>query len=340
MRKIFILINLFLFLFSFNINANTVKNIAFGSGQIIFEMDGNKVPPIKVDFDDENLMIFIEFENTKPGKNIKEILNVDGTYVKDILKYEYDNNLDFFITLKSGVGFTTKELTNPGKFIFNLSKKKNHTIVIDPGHGGKDPGAVSYGLQEKDIVLKISKYIIDELKEDYNVILTRDSDIFIPLGDRAKIAETNNADLFISTHLNANKNRNAKGVEVYHYSKNANSYAMAIAAFENSVDEKFGIIAKDYTDLIVGDIVYNINMEKSVTLAENVLKNLVENTKFQKRQVLGARFTVLATSKVPAILVEAGFITNRQESKNLNSTWYQKRIANAIAKSVRKYFNE
>lgn len=340
MKKMLVLLFMFFLFLISNAKTSIIKDIRFGTNQIIFDIDSDKVPPVKFDFDDENLIIFIEFENSKAGNLIKEILNVDGTYVKDILKYEYDTNVDFFITLKSGVDFSTIELNNPTRFVIELKKKKNHTIVIDPGHGGKDPGAVANGIKEKDIVLKIGKYIAEELGNDYNVILTRDDDRFIPLGDRAKIAEEKNADLFISLHLNANTSKSPRGVEVYYYSKKADSYAMEIAAFENSVDEKFGVENKGYTDLIVSDIVYNINMEKSIKLSEIVLNNIVKHTKFSKRKVLGARFTVLATSKVPAILVEAGFITNRGEAANLNKTSYQKNIAKAIAESVKKYFNE
>lgn len=321
MRKT-LLICVFFILSAIVFSANKVSDIRFGAGQIIFDIEG-KVPEVKIDFDDENLIIFLEFKDTTSSHKIKEMLNVDGKYVKDILKYTYENNTDFFITLKSGIEFSTMKLDNPSRFVVALKKNKGRTIVIDPGHGGKDPGAVSNGIKEKDVVLKIAKYLKKELENDYNVVLTRENDTFIPLAERPKIAEENNADLFISIHLNANRNRRARGAEVYYYSKKTDSYADEIAAFENSVDEKFGV-KQEYTDFIVSDIVYHINMEKSVPFASDTLVNLIKYTGFKKRKVLGARFTVLSRSKMPAILVEAGFITNKSEASKLKTTQYQK----------------
>ncbi len=337
MRKI-ICLSIFFLIFTLSFSKNEVTDIRFGVGQIIFDING-KVPETKIDFDDENSIIFLEFKNTEASPKIKEMLSVDGKYAKDILKYNYEGNTDFFITLKSGIEFSTLKLDNPSRFVIKLQEKKGHTIVIDPGHGGKDPGAVANGMYEKDIVLKIAKYIKKALENEYNVILTRETDKFIPLGERPRIAEASNADLFISLHLNANRSSMPSGLEVYYYSKRTSSYAASIAEFENSVDEKFGV-ESDYTDFIVNDIIYHINMEKSIPLATETLNNLGTYTGFRKRKTLGARFTVLRGSKVPAILIEAGFITNKAEAKKLKNAWYQKRIGQAIAKSIKNYFEK
>ena len=167
--------------------------------------------------------------------------------------------------------------------------------------------------------------------------MTREDDVFIELAERAEIGNRAKADLFVSIHANAIDRASTSGMEVFYYSKKASAYAKAIAAYENSVDEKFGV-SKDYTDFIVNDIFYHINQEKSAKLSSVVLENMLSATGAVKRGVYGANFAVLRGSKSPSILVELGFMTNKAECLKMIDPVYQDILAEAIAKSIRKYF--
>ncbi|BDU50079.1 N-acetylmuramoyl-L-alanine amidase family protein [Haliovirga abyssi] len=332
-----------IYIISFGTTTNKIEKYSFNSNSIIFNISGNSFPKYLSNYDSESKIIFLEFSNTTPNKNIKnKILN--GNYISKIETVSFDKTTDFFITLKSGVEFLEKKLKNPNRFQIIFSKKtvKNrYTIVIDPGHGGKDPGATGYrGLHEKDIVLKVGKLLKKKLSKvkKFNVIMTRNKDVFIPLGKRADIGNKNSCDLFISIHANANKKKSANGVEVFYFSKKSSKYAQNIANFENSVDDKYGI-KSDYAKLIVNDIFYHMNQEKSIDLSSRIENKINKLTGLPKRGTFGANFAVLRLSNSPALLVELGFITNKSDALKLKNSRYQVALANAIYYSIVNYFN-
>ena len=219
----------------------------------------------------------------------------------------------------------------------NISRgNKKYTIVVDPGHGGHDSGARGNGYNEKDIALQVATRLANNLRQDYNVIMTRDSDFFVPLDTRAKIGNDANADFFISIHLNSGGS-SANGAEVYYYSKNGSSdYASEVAKFENKVDESYG--SSPFSDYVLKDIFYKVNQEKSAEIAESVLDGIINVTGLRRRGVKGANFAVLRGSNSPAILAEIGFISNYSDLSKYLTPEGQENVASAIADAIRRHF--
>lgn len=215
---------------------------------------------------------------------------------------------------------------------FGLTAK---TIVIDAGHGGKDPGGGIGHLREKPIVLSLSKKIGAILTaKGYTVLLTRDTDRFIPLKERTAFATRHKADLFLSVHANASENPQAKGIETYYLDvTSTDKYSEVIAARENA---NSGYSIQELESLLKGLIVESKSKD-SRRLAKHVQQELVAATGAADRGVKHARFVVLIGTSVPAILIETGFITNPTEGKKLTSEAYQQKIAQAIVRGVEKF---
>ena len=214
---------------------------------------------------------------------------------------------------------------------------KRYTIVVDPGHGGHDSGARGNGYNEKDIALQVATKLANNLRRDYNVIMTRDSDFFVPLDTRAKIGNDANADFFISIHLNSSSSSSANGTEVFYFSKkDQGSYAAQVAKFENKVDGSYGDVP--FSDFILNDIFYRKNQKTSQAIAESVLNNLINTTGLRRRGVFGANFAVLRGSNSPSILVELGFMNNYSDLSQYLTPDGQERAANAIGSAIRSYF--
>ena len=215
---------------------------------------------------------------------------------------------------------------------FGLSAK---TIVIDAGHGGKDPGGGIGDIIEKPIVLSISKKVGAILStKGYTVLLTRDSDRYIPLKERTAYATRHKADLFLSIHANASGNSKAHGIETYYLDvTSTDKDAELIAARENA---NSGYSIQELESLLKGLIVES-KSEDSRRLAAHVQRELVSATGAVDRGVKHARFVVLIGTRVPAILIETGFITNPTESKNLTSDAYQQKLAEAIVRGVERF---
>lgn len=224
---------------------------------------------------------------------------------------------------------------------FNLKVKK---IIIDPGHGGKDPGAIGKrGLREKDVVLNISKLLEKKLKErlDLEVFLTRRDDTFIPLDQRAPFANTRSADLFISIHANASPNRKVYGVETYYLSLTNDEEALKVAARENATS------TKKISDLqyILADLILTYNVNESPILAKFIQESLVSTLRENYSQIkdLGVKkapFYVLINVKMPAVLVELSFISNPREEKRLRSERYQEILAEGVFQGIKEYIEQ
>lgn len=216
-------------------------------------------------------------------------------------------------------------------------------IVVDPGHGGKDPGASAFGLKEKDIVLSIARKLAPILAAETGaeVILTRDSDVFIPLEERTAIANTHEADLFISLHINAHPSPRVHGLETYYLNLSTNAEAMRVAAFENATS------THQMSDLqdILSDIMKNSKITESSRLAGFVHNSLshgmrnVQKSKFKNLGVKQAPFYVLIGAEMPAILVEIAFITNELDSQNLSSDEFLTNVADDIVIGVQSYIH-
>lgn len=223
---------------------------------------------------------------------------------------------------------------------------KIRTIVLDPGHGGRDPGAIGYSgsTYEKDLVLQIALKLKKRLENelDVDVILTRDKDEFVSLQERTEMANRNNADLFISIHINAHNNRKANGIEVYYLSTAKTDGARAVEALENSVvyDYEGGEEAvKKYDDLafILADMAQNEHLEESFQQSMKLQQYLVQETTAQDRGVKQANFYVLRGAFMPAVLLELGYITNKAEEKKLKNLSYQEMLVRAICKGIKDF---
>ncbi|MFY2558803.1 N-acetylmuramoyl-L-alanine amidase [Corallococcus terminator] len=220
---------------------------------------------------------------------------------------------------------------------------KVRRVVIDPGHGGHDSGAIGKeGTREKDVALSISLKLADELRErGLEVVLTREDDQFIRLEDRAKFANTERGDLFISVHCNAATSRKLRGIETYTLNTSADRYSIRLAARENASSEK-GISDLQF---ILADLATKANTEESSRLANQVQRSLVTSlaNKYSDIKGLGhkeALFYVLLGVKMPAILVETAFLSNLDEEKRLATSAYQTDVAKAIAQGVEDFLGD
>jgi len=214
------------------------------------------------------------------------------------------------------------------------NKKGTYTIVVDPGHGGHDSGAVGNGYREKDLALQVGIKLGKELEKDYNVIMTRTTDVFKTLQERPEIGNVRSADLFVSVHLNSGGNSSASGTEVYYYAKkDADNYSRDVAKFNNTVDS--GVAMSDYA---LKDINYRMNQTRSSALAQDVLDGLLNNFSVRDRGVKNANFAVLRGSNSPSILIELGFVTNYSDVSQFVNDYDQERAAKAIADAIRRHF--
>jgi N-acetylmuramoyl-L-alanine amidase len=213
-------------------------------------------------------------------------------------------------------------------------------IVIDAGHGGKDPGTLSGSLREKDIALDIAKRLRDNLTErGLEVIMTRDTDVFVPLEQRAFIANSREADLFVSVHVNAARNRNARGLETFYLNLATSPDAIEVAARENA---STGTIRMADVDNLLKQILNHTWKEESrefaTTIQARMAESILGRTEHpQNRGVKTAGFHVLLGAKMPAVLVEVGFVSNREEARQLRSASHRKKLAAAIADGVIRY---
>jgi len=229
----------------------------------------------------------------------------------------------------------------------NASKRKSNekkTIVIDPGHGGQDPGAIGAGgTNEKDIVLAIAHELKKILDEDggYRTVLTRSDDRFIPLGTRAEIANKVHADLFISIHCNANINRSVDGFEIYFLSEKATDPdALATENLENSVIELEGKNTKEKSALqkMFWSMTLNEYINDSAELSSFIAAETPKRLKIQNRGVKQAGFYVLRGAEMPAVLVESAFISNYSQEAKLRTRAFQILVADSIYEGLTRFF--
>lgn len=219
-------------------------------------------------------------------------------------------------------------------------------IAIDPGHGGQDPGAVGKnGTREKDVVLQISKELARQINAapGLKAYLTRDTDVFIPLNKRAKLARAAKADMFISIHADAAENRSADGSSVYVLSlKGASSQrARWLANKENSSDLVGGVRLEQTSNTLASvliDLTQSGQLKASEDAAGEILGGLMQVGNIHKRNIERANFAVLRTSDMPAMLVETAFISNPEEERRLQDPAFQRKLAGAVLDGVNTFF--
>ena len=217
------------------------------------------------------------------------------------------------------------------------------TIVLDPGHGGKDPGAIGRRkrIKEKDLTLVLAKKLKERLeREGMEVILTRNNDTFISLSRRAEIANSKKADLFVSVHINSSRSRSLHGFECYYLSDATDDSARALEAFENSsikVGEGASLEHSAGLDKTLWDMTLTENRKESSELAGRICNAIESNVVMGNRGVRSARFYVLKHTHMPSVLIEAGYLSNRYDESKLKDYGYLDRVADAVAKGILKY---
>lgn len=265
---------------------------------------------------EEPLRIVIDvYGSEKSGEEIKEIIEKEGKETK-----------------KKGEGNADNLST--------VIKK----IVIDPGHGGKDSGAIGVdGLMEKDLVLDISLMLKEMVERELGIstILTRNDDRYLSLEERTAIANIQKADIFISIHANSSPRRTTKGVETYFLSLTKDPEAMRVAARENAISLK----KLDDLQLILNDLMFNSKIKESSKLASYIQKSIILNLNGRYSDVndLGVKqapFYVLIGAKMPSVLVEVSFISNPYEGKRLKTREYRRKIAKGILEGIKNYIED
>jgi len=322
---------------------NSKKFINNKTQKAVFYVDNKK---IKI----SNQITFIEIED-----NLFQ-LSSEVVYENDIYYLPTESFFGIVQNLfdSSSIEYTNNEIRFTSIFADKKVVKKNvdlrsekekwefKTIVIDAGHGGKDPGAVGYrGTKEKDIALDVAKRLEKKLSKNMNVkiIMTRDEDVFLGLSERTKIANESNGNLFISIHTNAAEDRRASGFETFLIGPNKNEAAVRVAARENAVLELEGTTGKKLTneDLIQATIAQSAFASKSEQFASMVQKEIKKRVQSRDRGVKQAGFYVLMGASMPNVLVELGFISNPSEEKKLRSPQYRDQLATALYRAVEQY---
>lgn len=224
----------------------------------------------------------------------------------------------------------------------------HHTIrriIIDAGHGGKDFGAISKnGLREKEVVLDVAKKVRDRLQgTGIEVLMTRADDTFIPLADRAIIANSKSADFFVSIHANASTSPDLSGFEIYYLSEATDDAALAVERAENSVLKFETAEAANLGDnlkTIYWDLKESENRRESLKLADSISGEVGKHVQVAAQRIRTANFYVLKWTECPAALVEIGYLTNRADERQLKSPIYRERLAEGIVRGLLDYKNE
>ena len=241
-------------------------------------------------------------------------------------------------------------MANPHRLMVDVERRRGSAagrqravrrIVLDPGHGGKDPGAVGAGgLREKDVVLRIARKLAPRLRRTMgvDVVLTRKTDVFVSLKARTAMANARSADLFLSIHANASHNRRAGGLETYYLDKTTDEATMKLAAREN------GTARRNLTDLqiMLSDIKLSAYLKETISLAKHLQSSVVRNTRphYPRAKDLGVKkglFYVLVGARMPSALAELFFVSNRREARALQRPKFQDAIVRGLSRGITDY---
>lgn len=328
--------------------------------RIVVDVDG----PIK--FESNSLSkpdrLYFDLHGCILPKKVKSSFALNDGTIKNVRSSQFKSDIVRVVldiqTLKSFYAFT---LEDPHRLVIdvytgeprapsekNTARKESagiKKIVIDPGHGGHDPGAIGPGgLREKDIVLDLGKKLGEILNEEYNmdVILTREKDVFVPLNERTDIANRQKADLFISIHANASPRRAARGIETYVLNWTSDVEATKVAARENKISFERMQKVQGELQMILLDMARSNKRDESLKLARNVQDSMVNTlrknySRIEDLNVKQALFYVLIGAEMPSVLLETSFISNHEEEKRLSSASYRKELAESIARGILAY---
>ena len=319
--------------------------------------------------------LYVDLNNSRLGKDIKKHILIDDNLLVDTRAGQFSSNqVRVVVDIKSFKTYKIFSLKNPFRIVIDvwgkdprptpsvvITDKKGdkipagalakqlslgvRRIVIDPGHGGRDYGAPGYlkGVYEKNISLKVARRLANKIRKKLNceVIITRNSDRNLSLEERTAIANTKNADLFISIHTNASRDRRAYGIETFFLNLATDNDAILVAARENATS------TKNISDLqsILSDLMQNAKINESSRLAGHVQGSLKDHlrkyySRIKSKGVKQAPFYVLLGAQMPAILIETSFISNSRECKRLVNQKYQDRMCDAIVRGIQAYIRE
>lgn len=321
--------------------------------------------------------LVLDLENSKmKNHTLLQKLNWDDTDVVQVRYSTNKNHLRLVFDLKNKIKYKIFNLAASQaiyghrlvldiekkaekKVITNSSNKKlpkltslapaidrKFVVVIDPGHGGDDPGAIGpMGTQEKDVVLEISKYLKQYIDQDGDMqaVLTRDKDYYIGLRGRTQKARGHQSDLFISVHADGFRDKRAKGASVFVLSERGASSELAkwIADTQNASD-LVGGVSLDNKDTMLATVLLDLSQTASnragYQVANTVLREIATISDLHKAQVQKAGFVVLKSPDIPSILVETGFISNPNGERNLMTKAYQRKMAYSIYRGIKAYF--
>ena len=330
-----------------------------------------------------NELISSEIINFRFGSNadIKRIvldINEDVTFsnkkFKKKIEIRFDKNISLKSALKKNEHLTDIQLDKNSKIltlnfknvihnpnIYFLKKKKNKysrividyqkkiekkkVIVIDPGHGGKDSGAIGVRKQlEKNITLAVGKLLKKKIESNgkFDVILTRNKDIFLKLRERTKIAKKSNADIFISLHADYNKNKRTRGISLYTLSENASDKEAAALARRENKSDLFGNVdlsdeTSEVTNILI-DLTKRETLNQSSHLVNFLIKEFKNEMNLLQRTHRFAGFAVLKSLDIPSVLIEMGYLSNKYDSKLLTDKNYHNKICDDILNAILKYF--
>jgi len=305
--------------------------------------------------------LYFDIQNSRITKEIKSNLPVGNGMLKSIRASQFnENTVRVVLDLEKVREYKILTMEDPIRLIIDIyggaagpstgavfTKKKR--IVIDPGHGGHDPGAVGPNkLYEKDVVLDIALKLRKILAADPNleIFMTRDKDVFIPLEQRTAIANSKKADLFVSVHANASPRKAAKGIETYFLNWTSDEEALKVAARENQISlkkmKKMNNDERDILRSILGDLSRDNKRDESLKLANYIQLSMVNNLNKDYDHIVDlgvkqALFYVLFGAQMSSVLVEVSFISNPLEEKLLSKSGYREGLARSIATGISSY---
>lgn len=323
--------------------------------------------------------IYVDVQNSRLSADLQKVVPINDDLLRDARAAQYrPDTVRVVVDIKSAKTYKIFPLKNPFRIVLDVwgyeageqlavynPPARSHQpssslppsdivrqlalgvrrVVIDPGHGGKDYGAPGYykGVHEKDIVLAIGKRLAQMVRSELKceAILTRSSDVFISLEERTAIANTQNADLFISIHTNASPEKRAYGIETFILNLATDDEAIRVAAIENATS------MKNISDLdsILKDLMQNAKVNESTRLATYVQQSAYNRLKgkyspTRNKGVKKAPFYVLLGADMPSILIETAFISNPRDCKRLTTSAYQETLCRGILEGIKRYMDE
>ena len=310
--------------------------------------------------------IVIDFSSTRIAPRLRAPIPVDDGLLKRIRTGQFSpTTARVVLDLEQIESYTAFPLYSPYRLIIDVKGKSKkievdqppeqaqapqpYRIMIDPGHGGRDPGAIGVGgLKEKTVVLAISKRLGKKLESrlPVQVFYTRETDVFVPLPERTAQANAVKADLFLSIHANASENPHLQGVETYHLNNTDDRATIRLANFENGLQHlrQPPQVGSELSE-IVSDMIHNDKLEGSVILAHVLQSSMMtqvtkRHTRARNLGVKKGPFYVLVGAEMPCVLAEVSFLTHRVQGKLLRSSTYREAIAEGLFHGIARFIKE